>query len=399
MYSILQHLKGGLSKEVSLTLLTQFFSLFTPLLLMLYIVQGYGKSEVVVFEAILSVTAFIAILVDYGTSTFYSFRNFNKKAAAKVATTLFVLKLFVSLVGGIIGAVIFYLFDFDLFVLAISILVLLVSSFEIPYIYFANNKTHVFSFIQSLKYPFCVLFIFVTDELYLSLVLSFVFVAFINLVYASKWFSFNFFFSYRIFGYTLSKYRTYTLTELLTGIFSQLDGFIASELLPKEQAFLYVFLRKFVRASNALLNYVYRIAFTRKMKGENTNDSLTSFLLIINLFGAVSFFILSWFLKSYYSELHTYTSFEYYFVVFLQSSLLLVGCLKVLTRNNKLYTKYLFSIHFKATFISAISFCIPIYFFSSYLDAILLSFFRLFADVLYIIVVFLCLKFGKVAKS
>ncbi|WP_281213309.1 hypothetical protein [Shewanella insulae] len=387
-----------LDKEVILTLVSQFLSIVFPMVLLIYLASFKGKDDVIAFEALLSLSAFFAILQDYGTSIFFSHRKYSKNKISRIVGTVLTLKVIISILSLFLILLIYNLlvifsdFGIDSSVFVLSGFVIFINSFDFPFVFYSKGKTHLYSFIVSLKYPVCLFFVFIGVDSLNSIVISSLLVVLLMFLLCLRWTGFNVTFSSRIFLYILRKYRLFTFTELFTGVFSQLDGFVVSQLLPKEQAFLYLFLRKFIRAANSLLNFVYRIAYTRSKLDSSVKKHFILALLLINALGFVFYFFAMWVMKSYYPELAVYESFYFYITVLFQGSILIFGCLKSLVRNLHVFDGEQFKLHFYGTILSAITFVLPVVLglvFGFGLSALTLSLFRVLSDLMYVIVILL----------
>ena len=198
-------------------------------------------------------------------------------------------------------------------------------------------------------------------------------------------------FSKKLILLILLRYKKYTFTEALTAVFSQLDGFIVVQLLNPEQAYVYLLIRKVIRAVNALVTQVYRISFTRSKKGDRSSLAILIQLFIFNISFVVSINILSYF---FYEEINFLLGSRinskdvFNTVLQLQSLILIVGYFKVVIRNNYLLSNELFSLHLIGTIFSLVVFILPLaynHYISILVSAIEMSFYRVLADLAYVL--------------
>lgn len=384
-------------KEVFLTILTQFASLFSPLLFFWYVTYSSGRESIVEFEAVLSLVAFYSLIQDYGTSYFLSYRAKSQTLTSKLLGTSIVLKLILTTFFGIIVFLIFLITNLFIKEFIYSFLILLVLCFDAPFMFFAKKKSHLYSLLLALKLPLALFFLIFISQPLMSYLFATIIICLLSFLYSYIQVKKKLTFSTRMLFFILKKYRVFTLTDALTAVFSQLDGFIVAKLLNSEHAYIYLLVRKFIRAANSLLNYVYRIIYLRT-KVNDTNSNLVRQVYFFNAFVVFVFNIFIFFFSRYFFEFDAETFELLIFVSLSQSLVLLVGSVKVIIRNSKIFVSEQFVLHFYATLISTLLFIFPLmymYFSGFFVSAIFISIIRVLSDVWYLLTIF----FNSVYKA
>lgn len=371
-----------------MSMFSQCLALIAPLYFIWFLNSNYGKLEVVSFESMLSLIAFFAVIQDYGTSIFLSHRPNKGKVAAKLVGTTVVLKLYLTCFFSLILLLMYFIFGGGPEVYVFSFILLVISSFDLPFIFFSAGKSHYYAFLLALKIPITILINEVINEPYISYMVSSIVIVVFSFSYGFRLIGSRIIFSKRIFWFLLAKYRTYTVTESLTSVFSQLDGFLVSRVLNADQAFIYLLVRKVVRAANALLAYVYRIAYTRVKRNESGVGNVYKLIFVfnvasvgvINLSGEAVFDLLFGLGADPDNILSS--------VILIQSLVLLIGSFKSTLRNVYLFVHEKFVVHLVCTLFSVAVFIIPIagyYYYALDASAIFISNLRLSSDILYLI--------------
>ncbi|MGI2039030.1 hypothetical protein ACRN9Z_13290 [Shewanella frigidimarina] len=393
-----------LDREVFFSIFAQLLNLIFPLMLFIYISRSFDLKTIVIFESVLSFISFSSILQDFGSSFFFSFKKYSEKSWGKVLGSMILLKFLLSVFLVFVLVMFFLFFDITKTEIMYSTLIILIGCFDLPFIFYSKAKTHIYSFIVSFKFPVCFIFILFGFSVLSSFLFSYILVCtvitFFNFNFCAKNIRFSFKLAKCIFG----KYKKFTLTEVLTAVFSQLDGFIVVQLMKPEQAYIYLLIRKVIRAVNALVNHVYRISFTRSKKGD---DSFFKILIQLFLFNVVFVFIVNIISLYLFEEINYLVSYQIYskdvfvLVALLQSSILIVGFFKVVIRNNYLLTNEFFDLHLYATLLSFLFFISPLFFYylhSLTISASEISLYRILADVIYVLFVLLVYVSAKFFK-
>lgn len=373
-------------KESLLSLITQFFNLLLPLGIMYLLNTKVGVEGVIQFELVLSLVAFFSVLQDFSTSYLFSFRRFGKQIVFKYFCTLVVFKFMLTLLCVFIIGAMFYIFGGEPKIYVLGSFILLLTCFDIPLIFFSEGKSYLHSLLCSLKNLICFVFIFLGVDGGFSLLFSYVFFAIVMVFkyYSPK--SSQITVSKRTVFYLFKKFRLITFTEVITAVFSQLDSYLVSLVASDKTIYVYVTVRKVIRAANVIMNYLFRISFMRYKKRSVNWKEPVYLIFILSSLMFVGFNLLGLRFFEFYSSI-VFDPEIVSLTIFIQSMILFVGTLKSLIRNLYFFSSSMFKHHFVLTIISSLIFVMPLLFAfvnDFLLTSVQLSLYRISSDVFYL---------------
>jgi len=373
-------------KESLLSLITQFLNLLAPLGIMYLLNTKVGVGGVIQFELILSLVAFFSVLQDFSTSYLFSFRRFSKKTAFKYFCTLVYFKFLLTLLCmGLMGAI-FCIFGGEPIIYILASLILLLTCFDIPLIFFSEEKSYLHSLLNSLRSFFCFLFIFIGVSGGASLLFSYIPFTIIMIFKYYSGTNSQVIVSKRTILYLFQKFKLITFTEVITAVFSQLDSYLASLVATDKTIYIYVTVRKFIRAANVIMNYLFRISYMRYKKRSDGWKNPVYLIFTLSSLMFIGFNILGLRFFEYYSAI-PFDPEVVSLCILIQSMILFVGTLKSLIRNIYFYSNSMFKHHFVLTIVSSLIFVIPLLFAFVYdflLTSVQLSLYRISSDVFYL---------------
>jgi len=385
-------------KEAVYSVITQFLALLFPVFFIWYLSNDFGKDQVIIFEAVLSLVAFLGVIQDYGTSIFLSHKKPCKVSLAKYAGVAIVLKLFIVFISSPFLYLAFILFGGNADIYIYTFLILLVGSFDSSFVFFCAGKSHYYSFLVALRLPICFVVTYAFGGAVEAYLVGCVALSVVSFSYCLVATGYKLKYSSHLLMFLLVRYRLVTLTEAMTAIFSQLDGYLVSRVLSADQAFIYLLIRKFIRAANTLMAYVYRIAYTRKKQNQVSSSNIIKIIFIFNTLAFICINMVGEMGVSYFFGSEISSQNVVVWVIFSQSLVLLVGGLKTIVRNTYLFIHEKFMLHFVATLFSTLVFILPIicfYYLNANTDAMMISNLRVLADVIYLLVVSICIYLGS----
>lgn len=373
-------------KESLLSLITQFFNLLIPLGIMYLLNSKGGVAGVIQFEVILSFVAFFSVLQDFSTSYLFSFWRFNKKTVFKYFCTLVLFKFLVTLFCLFIIGIMFYIFGGEPKVYVLVSFILLLTTFDIPLIFFSEGKSYLHSLLSSFKNLICFILILIGVDGGLSLLFSYVLftVVIVFKYYSPK--SSQVTISKRTIFYFFKKFRLITFTEVITAIFSQLDSYLVSVVATDKTVYVYVTVRKVIRAANVIMNYLFRISFMRYKKSFDNWKEPVYLIFILSSLMFVGFNLFGLHFFEFYSAI-PFDPEIVSLTILIQSMILFFGTFKSLIRNLYLFSNSMFKYHFVLTIVSSWIFVMPLLFAFSYdilLTSVQLSLYRISSDAFYL---------------